>query len=107
MDGSLVPANTKKSMLIFGMFRLVPDLLIAGVGIVITVFLLLVFGNDASIWSLIACSLPMIIGVILVLPIPNYHNTLCASQSILEFHNGRRKYIWKGWCPLDEYKENK
>ena len=64
MDGSLVPANTKKSMLIFGMFRLVPDLLIAGVGIVITVFLLLVFGNDASIWSLIACSLPMIIGVI-------------------------------------------
>lgn len=107
MDGSLVPANTKKSMLIFGMFRLVPDLLIAGVGIVITVFLLLVFGNDASIWSLIACSLPMIIGVILVLPIPNYHNTLCAIQSILEFYNGRRKYIWKGWCPLDEYKENK
>ncbi len=107
MDGSLVPANTKKSMLIFGMFRLVPDLLIAGVGIIITVFLLLVFGNDASIWSLIACSLPMIIGVILVLPIPNYHNTLCAIQSILEFYNGRRKYIWKGWCPLDEYKENK
>ena len=107
MDGSLVPANTKKSMLIFGMFRLVPDLLIAGVGIIITVFLLLVFGNDASIWSLIACSLPMIIGVLLVLPIPNYHNTLCAIQSILEFYNGRRKYIWKGWCPLDEYKENK
>lgn len=107
MNGSLVPANTKKSMLILGMFRLMPDLLIAGVGIAATIMLLLIFGNNASIWALLLCSLPMMIGVVLVLPIPNYHNTLCAIQSILDFYNGRKKYIWKGWCPLDEYKENK
>lgn len=107
MNGSLVPANTKKSMLILGMFRLVPDLLIAGVGIAITIMLLLAFGQKANVWGLLGCSFPMIIGVVLVLPIPNYHNTLCAIQSILDFYNGRKKYIWKGWCPLDEYKENK
>ena len=95
MNGSLVPANTKKSMLILGMFRLMPDLLIAGVGIAATIMLLLIFGNNASIWALLLCSLPMMIGVVLVLPIPNYHNTLCAIQSILDFYNGRKKYIWK------------
>ena len=107
MNGSLVPANTKKSMLIFGMFRLLPDVLILTIGFAITIMLLLILGNNANTWTLLICSLPMLIGVILVLPISNYHNTLCAIQSIIEFYNGRKKYIWKGWCPRNEYKENK
>lgn len=106
MNGSLVPANTKKSMLVFGMFRPLPDLLILGVGIAISIFLLLIFGN-ASTWILLLCSLPMLTGALLVMPIPNYHNTLCVIQSILEFYNGRRKFIWKGWCTYNEYKESK
>lgn len=106
MNGSLVPANTKKSLLVFGMFRPLPDLLILGVGIVLTVMLLLIFG-DANTWILLISCIPMLIGLILVLPIPNYHNTLCAIQSILEFYNGRKKFIWKGWCLKDEYKDNK
>ena len=106
MNGSLVPANTKKSMLVFGMFRPLPDLLILGSGIAITIILLLAFG-DSSTWILLLCSLPMLIGLVLVLPIPNYHNTLCAIQSILEFYNGRRNFIWKGWCIKDEYQDNK
>lgn len=106
MNGSLVPANTKKSLLVFGMFRPLPDLLILGVGISVTVILLLIFG-DANTWILLVSCLPMLIGLILVLPIPNYHNTLCAIQSILEFYNGRKKFIWKGWCLKNEYKDNK
>lgn len=106
MNGSLVPANTKKSMLVFGMFRPLPDLLILGVGIAISVILLLTFGN-ASTWVLLLCSAPMLIGLILVMPIPNYHNTLCAIQSILRFYNTRRNFIWKGWCTINEYKEDK
>lgn len=106
MNGSLVPANTKKSLLVFGMFRPLPDLLILGIGIVLTVMLLLIFG-DANTWILLISCIPMLIGLILVLPIPNYHNTLCAIQSILEFYNGRKKFIWKGWCLKDEYKDNK
>ena len=106
MNGSLVPANTKKSLLVFGMFRPLPDLLILGGGVGLTIFLLLVFGN-ANTWILIGCCIPMLLAVALVLPIPNYHNTLCAIQSILDFYNGRRKFIWKGWCMKYEYKESK
>ena len=106
MNGSLVPANTKKSLLVFGMFRPLPDLLILGGGVGLTIFLLLIFGN-ANTWILIGCCIPMLLAVALVLPIPNYHNTLCAIQSILDFYNGRRKFIWKGWCMRDEDKDSK
>ena len=108
MNGSLVPANTKKSTLILGMFRLVPDVVIAASGTITTVILLIAVSNfNVPIWGLILCLLPMLICVLLVLPIPNYHNTLCAIQSILEFYQGRRKYIWRGWCLVREYDKNK
>lgn len=42
MNGSLVPANTKKSLLVFGMFRPLPDLLILSGGVGLTVVLLLI-----------------------------------------------------------------
>ena len=97
MDRSLVPANTKRSTLILGMFRPVPDLVILITGTVITVFMLAIFAN-AGMAMLIVSVVPMLIGVALVLPIPNYHNTLCAIQSMLNFYNGRKNYIWRGWC---------
>lgn len=106
MNSSLVPANTKKSLLVFGMFRPLPDLLILSGGVLLTIGLLLIFGN-ASTWVLVGCCMPMLLSAVLVLPIPNYHNTLCAIQSILDFYNGRRKFIWKGWCMRDEYKDSK
>lgn len=105
MNGYLVPANTKKAILILGMLRPI-DAIIAGIGIGISVILLLIFQN-ASTWILIISSIPMLLSLILVLPIPNYHNTLVAIQSIIRFYNERRKYIWKGWCVYDEYKDNK
>lgn len=103
MDGYLIPANTKKSLLIFGMLRPI-DAIILGVGISISVFLLLIFGNAGTIMMLISC-LPMLIALILVLPIPNYHNTLVAIQSILNFYNEQRNYKWKGWCVYNEFKD--
>ena len=72
MNGSLVPANTKKSMLVFGMFRPLPDLLILGVGVAISIILLLSFGN-ASTLILLLCSTPMLIGLVLVLPVSYTH----------------------------------
>jgi len=103
MDGYLIPANTKKSLLIFGMLRPI-DAIILGVGISISVFLLLIFGNAGTIMMLISC-LPMLVALILVLPIPNYHNTLVAIQSILNFYNEQRNYKWKGWCVYNEFKD--
>ena len=104
-NGYLVPANTKKSMLILGMLRPL-DLGILVTGIVISVIMLLIFNTDGTLLMIIAC-IPMVIGLILVLPIPNYHNTLVALQSIIKFYNERRNYIWKGWCVYNEFKDNK
>lgn len=101
MKGYLVPANTKKSLLIMGMFRPI-DTIILGTGIGISVIGLLIF-NNASTLIMIVCCIPMLISLILIMPIPNYHNTLVALQSILRFYNERRRYIWKGWCIYDEF----
>ena len=105
MNGSLVPANAKKSLLIFGMLRPI-DAIILGTGIGISVILLIMFSNGGTIITLISC-IPMLVSLILVLPIPNYHNTLVALQSIIRFYNERRKYIWKGWCVYNEFKDDK
>ena len=105
MNGALVPANTKKAMLIFSMLRPI-DAFILGIGIGISV-ICLILANNAPMWITIVSCLPMSIALILVLPIPNYHNTLVALQSILRFYQERRNYIWKGWCIYDEYKHDK
>ena len=105
MNGYLVPANTKKSMLIFGMLRGI-DAFILAAGIIISVGLLLAVNNAGTVFTLLAC-IPMVVALILVLPIPNYHNTLVALQSIMRFYNERRNYIWKGWCVYNEFKNSK
>ena len=107
MRGSLVPANTKKATLILGMFRPHPDVTIAASGTAATIIILFVLSNfSVPAWALILALMPMLVCALLVFPIPNYHNTLCAIQSILRFYQGRKKYIWRGWCLVHEY-ENK
>lgn len=105
MNEYLVPANTKKATLIFNMLRPI-DAMILGVGISISVIALLIFNNAGTVITILCC-IPMLVSLILVLPIPNYHNTLVAIQSIYRYFNQRRNYIWKGWCVYDEYKDNK
>ena len=103
MNGSLVPANTKKAMLIMGMLRPI-DAIILGTGIGISVILLIIFSNSGTLITLVSC-IPMLVTLALVMPIPNYHNTLVAIQSIMRFYQERRKYIWRGWCVKDEYRD--
>lgn len=107
MNESLVPANTKKSLLVLGFLRPMPDLLILVSGIVTSVSLLGFFGSSSNTWLLLIFCLPMLICGLLVMPIPNYHNTLCALQSITGFYNKRKNYIWRGWCIYNEFKDNK
>lgn len=104
MNGSLVPANTKRSTLILGMYRPLPDLLILVTGVVITITLLLIFPNAGTVLMISSC-IPMLISVFLTLPLPNYHNVLCGIQSILTFYTERRNYIWRGWCLKNEFKD--
>ena len=105
MNGYLVPANTKKSLLIMGMLRPI-DAIILGIGVGISVIALIIFSNAGTIITIVCC-IPMLISLILVLPIPHYHNTLVAIQSIMRYYYERRKYIWKGWCVYDEFKDAK
>jgi len=105
-DNFLVPANAKKGTLIFNMFRKI-DLIIFACGVGISLFLL-AFTNSTSdsIWILILKIIPAGISALLVLPIPNYHNTLCAIQSIIAFYTERRRFLWKGWCFYEKFSDN-
>ena len=107
MDNNyLIPANTKKSLLIFGIMRLFPDLIIAIAGVLLTIVLVLIF-DSTNIWLMLIAILPALIAGTLIFPIPNYHNTLVGLQSITRFFQSRRNYIWKGWCIYDEFKDDK
>lgn len=92
----LIPANSKKSMMIFGMFYPF-DLILFGTGIAITLLLLMVLPLDNLLISIIAISPGLITGL-LVFPIPNYHNTLTVIIDVWNFLTTRQKFIWKGWC---------
>ena len=97
----LVPANAKKGTLILNLFRPI-DLAIFGIGVGVTLILLL-FLADKGMVALILSILPAGITAMLVLPIPNYHNVLCAIQCIIEFYTNNRQYEWKGWCFYEQF----
>lgn len=105
MNIFLIPANSKKSMKIFGLFNPF-DLILLGVGIVITFILISILPMTDIIWSIVAI-LPLAISAFLVFPVPNYHNVLTFIISAWEFFTSRRQFIWKGWCVLDDEKTTK
>ena len=91
----LIPANSKKSLLIFNLFTKF-DLIMFGLGIAATLLLLLSFKIETLLMASIALA-PALITGFLVLPVPNYHNILTVIKSALNFFLGRRDYVWKGW----------
>lgn len=105
MNGYLVPANTKKGTLILNMFRPI-DLIMFGVGAGVTLLLFMIIDTNNTIGVLLAC-LPLGITGLLVVPIPNYHNVLCAMQSIIGFFAERRNYFWRGWCFYEKFGDKK
>ena len=86
-NGYLIPANAKKSMLIFGLFTPM-DLIIFGCGIGATLIMLLVLPVEQLAVAAIALAPALITG-------------------FLVFLNTRQKFIWKGWCCKDGESESK
>ena len=73
MNGQfLIPANTKRGKLLFGLFRPFDLWLFAGG--VLTTFILVAFLPLSSDWVTLLCLGPAVICAFLVMPIPNYHN---------------------------------
>ncbi len=93
----LIPANSKKSMLILSFFN-ITDLIIFGGGCTLTFILLMIFNTNNSIESAILILLPAIITGILVLPVPNHHNVRTFIINVYTYFANRRTYFWKGWC---------
>ena len=98
----LIPANSKKSQLIFSIFT-VFDLVLFGIGIATTSILLLVINNSDSLVVMILKILPALLTGIMVLPIPNYHNVLGFFRSMINYLSNTKQYYWKGWCVKDVY----
>ncbi len=96
MDGYLIPANSKKSMLYFGLFNKV-DLILFGCGITLSLLLLMILPVEELLFAVIALAPGVITGV-LVIPIPNYHNIRTIIRLAYEFYTTRQQYVWKGWC---------
>ena len=92
----LIPANSKKSMLILGFFTPI-DLVIFGTGVTFTLIMLLII-SSSNLGVMLLILTPALIGAFLVMPIPNYHNMLQLLANIFTFYGGRRRYYWKGWC---------
>lgn len=101
----LIPANAKKSLLIFGLFNTF-DLILFGSGVLVTLLMILIMPVGDIVWSIIAI-LPASICGLLVFPIPNYHNTLGGIRSIITYFKERRNFIWKGWCFSENAEESK
>lgn len=101
MNGYLVPANAKRGTLILNIFRPF-DAIMFGTGMMVTLLLLILVDSNDTIMILLSC-LPVAITGLLVIPIPNYHNVLCALQSIFRFFMERRNYYWRGWCFYEKF----
>ena len=95
----LIPANSKKSMLIFGLFNKF-DLILFGSGVALTLLLLLILPVENLVVAIITLT-PGLVCSFLVFPIPNYHNVLTIIKSIIEFYTTRQRFVWKGWCLKD------
>lgn len=100
-DSYLVPANAKKGTLIFNLFRPF-DIGLFATGVFITMIMLIIFSKQGTL-MLIVSIIPAGVTGLLVFPVPNYHNVLCAIQSIIAFYTNSREYEWKGWCFYEQF----
>lgn len=101
----LIPANSKKSMLILGVFDLF-DLILFITGVSISILALFLLQPGSLLWAIIDITPGLVCGF-LVMPIPNYRNTRILLLEMYNFFTSRQKFIWKGWCVRDEYGEKK
>jgi hypothetical protein len=99
----LIPANSKRGLLILNAFTLI-DLIIFGVGLLITIILITTV-SPSDLFETILVLLPGMIAALLVTPIPNYHNVLTVLKEAIDYYSQRQNYIWKGWLFREEYNE--
>lgn len=98
----LIPANSKKSMLIFGFFT-GKDLVVVGAGVFATIVMLLIVDSQSTMQMIFAI-IPACLAGLMVMPVPNYHNVMQLIINFMNFLTNRRRYYWRGWCVKDDIK---
>ena len=92
----LIPANSKKSMLILGLFN-TTDLVIFATGMIVSFVLMLsIQTNDIKTALLILT--PALVCTFLIVPLPNQHNVRTFIKNVYTYYTNNRVYYWKGWC---------
>ena len=99
MNHYLIPANSKRSMLILGLFEVI-DLWIFGIGALIT-FILILTMDVETFKSIIIILTPAGISLLMVMPIPNHRNFWNFTANVYTYLSNQRTYKWRGWCVLD------
>lgn len=99
-DNFLIPANSKKSVLILGFFTPI-DLVIFLLGLTFSIIMLILIQTSVLLVMLMIIS-PALISAFLIMPVPYYHNILQLITNIFDFYTNRRRLYWKGWCASNE-----
>jgi len=103
----IVPRALKKGRLFFNNYRLL-DLIILGVSTVIAgISLVTIALRGNSVISMIVtifflCFIPIGVGYILVLPLPNYHNVLEWIVTFIYYKKKTKHYLYDGGERFDE-----
>ena len=105
MNQYLIPANSKRSMLILGLFNPI-DLVIFGVGAGLTLILMMIVQAE-TINDVLVIVTPVLITSVMVMPVPNHHNIWQLTANIYSFFSNRRTYYWRGWCMLNGEEDKK
>lgn len=96
MNNFLIPANSKRSMLKFGIFRTI-DLVIFITGIVLTFIMIFIF-SPKNLVDVGIDLIPLTVCSIMVVPVPNQMNIWAFTVNIYSFLVHQRNYRWRGWC---------
>lgn len=99
-DNYLIPANTKRGKLILGLFTPI-DLIIFLSGLAVTLLLVSILPMSIT-WVAILAITPGVVCSLLVAPVAYYHNVRQLIIEIYKYFTGRNRFVWKGWCFLDE-----
>ncbi len=96
MNQYIIPANGKRSQLYFGLFHEI-DMIILGTGILLSILLFVILKENTIIMT-VAKIIPVLAGIFLVFPIPNYHNVRVFIREAVAFIFNQKRYYWRGWC---------
>lgn len=101
-----MPKNFKRGQYYFNSFRGI-DLVIGISGCLISfisiLIYLLVFNGQSLLVIFGLMLVPGVFCVILVIPMPKYHNVMEMIKIFLQWSRKKRRYIWRGIIKYDDY----